>query len=329
MSIFGKLKKVYGQMSRNISAVQEECGKSKVSIAADILHCMVRYSASPNNYLKFAFYNLPSDKRDTYVTYGISRKMIHKFNAPQDIDVFENKLKFANTFADMYCRKFLDVSVMRQSDFEAFCRGQKKFVCKPIDGAQGEDVHVYHIEGDVPALYKEIKEKYACGFMLEEWIEQHPVLSEIYPKAVNCLRIITVYDGKDTDFLTGGVTFGLEDEIANGSKPSVVAPVDFETGILYKPAANFGTPLYERHPMTGAQILGVQLPFWEATLDLLKRASARVPTVGYIGWDIALTPNGPVLIEGNTTPGYKYYQIPAHLSDGVGNKKKYVKHLSN
>ncbi len=327
MSIIGKLKKVNGQINRNVSAVQEKCGKSKAFILADMLHCMVRYSASPNNYLKFELYNLPADKRNTYVTYGISRKMIQKFNKQEDIDVFENKLKFANAFADMYCRDFLDVSAMQQADFEAFCQGKEKFICKPVDGAQGEDVHVYHINGDIPALYKTIKESHASGFMLEAWIEQHPVLSEIYPKAVNCLRIITVYDGKETDFLTGGVTFGLTDEIANGSKPSVVAPVDFETGILYKPAANFGTPLYEKHPTTGAQILGVQLPYWQETLDLLRRASARVPTVGYIGWDIALTPNGPVIIEGNTTPGYKYYQIPAHLPDGIGNKEKYIKHL--
>lgn len=176
-------------------------------------------------------------------------------------------------------------------------------------------------------LYAEIKAEFSHGYMLEEWIEQHEVLSAIYPKAVNCLRIISVYDGQTTDLLTGGVTFGIEDEIANSCRPAIVAPVDFSTGILYKPAATFGSELFENHPTTGARILGVQLPFWKETVDLIQQASARVPQVGYIGWDVAITPSGPILIEGNTTPGYRYYQIPKHLQNGIGNREKYEKHL--
>ena len=56
---------------------------------------------------------------------------------------------------------------------------------------------------------------------------------------------------------------------------------------------------------------------------MLKKAAKEVPEVAYVGWDIAITPEGPVLIEGNTTPGYRYYQIPAHMQDNIGNKKRY------
>ena len=73
----------------------------------------------------------------------------------------------------------------------------------------------------------------------------------------------------------------------------------------------------------------MQLPFWKETLDLLRRASERVPSVGYIGWDVAITPDAPILIEGNTTPGYKYYQIPAHLENGIGNRAKYESKLKS
>lgn len=38
--------------------------------------------------------------------------------------------------------------------------------------------------------------------------------------------------------------------------------------------------------------------------------------------------NGPILIEGNTTPGYKYYQIPAHMDDKCGNTLIYEKCFS-
>ena len=36
-----------------------------------------------------------------------------------------------------------------------------------------------------------------------------------------------------------------------------------------------------------------------------------MPQVGYVGWDVAVTEDGPVLIEGNDDPGYTAYQLPA------------------
>ncbi len=329
MSVLHKLHNVWTQTRSDATEIVKKNHGSRLKTELDILYCLLKYKASPSNYLKFEFYNLNAAQRATYVTYGLSCKMIQKFNDPKDIDIFEDKLRFAEVFRDMFGRAYLDVSKMTFEDFQTFCRGQEKFICKPVDGSQGADIFVYHIEDrDLQQVYEEIKKEHATGYMLEEWIQQHPVLSAIYPNAVNCLRVITVYDGKTTDFLTGGVTFSLGSEIANGSQPSIVAPVDFETGILNKPAATFGSELYENHPVTGARILGVQLPFWKETLDLLRRASERVPSVGYIGWDVAISTTGPVLIEGNTKPGYKYYQIPAHLENGIGNRAIYERKLN-
>lgn len=325
MSVLSKIKITYKGIAEKSAQISVSMGKNKALIMLDMLYCLLKYKASPNNYEKFEFYHLDRKKRNTYVTYGISKQMINKFNNPAYIDVFENKLKFAEAFSDMFNRDYLSVSKMSEQEFERFCQGKEKFICKPYLGSQGADIKVYH-KDEAKDIYTEIKELYPEGFMLEEWIPQHAVLSEIYPDAVNCLRIITVFDGKETHLVTGGVTFGTETEIANGSQPSIVAPVDFKTGIMTS-AATFGSSLYENHPKTKRKINGVKLPYWEETVALLNEACKRVPEVRYIGWDIAITPDGPVLIEGNTTPGYKYYQIPVHLVNGVGNKSKYIKYL--
>lgn len=326
MSIISKIKATGKGIETNASRIAQITGKGKILLMIDILVCLVKYSASPNNYEKFEFYNLTSKQRRTYVTYGLSRKMIKKFNNPADIEVFENKLKFAEEFRDMFHREYLNVSQMTYDEFVDFCKNKEKFICKPYEGSQGADIKVYRTD-NLEKLFNEIKEKHSTGFMLEEWIPQHPVLAEIYPDAVNCLRVVTVYDGKKAHLITGGVTFGTETEIANGSQPSIVAPVDFQTGVMYKPAATFGSDLYECHPKTNVKIVGVKLPYWNETVEMIETACKKVPTVGYVGWDIAITPDGPVIIEGNTTPGYKYYQIPKHLDNGIGNREKYEIYL--
>ena len=318
----------FKQILESTDRICKKTNKNRCIIFMDILYCLLKYQASPYNYEKFEFYRIGASLRKTYVTYGVSKKMIRKFNNVNYINFFEDKLKFAETFPEEFNRAYLNVETMSLEEFFHFCSGKTKFICKHVNGSQGNNIKVFHLNDDtLENIYEQIKKDYAQGYMLEEWIEQHAVLSKIYPNAVNCLRIITLFDGKFVNFLTGGVTFALDSEIANGSQPSIVAPVDFETGIINKPAATFGSELYERHPKTNAAILGVQLPYWNETKEMIDKVCRRVPQVGYIGWDVAFTTNGPVLIEGNTTPGYKYYQIPKHLEGGIGNKEKYLMHL--
>lgn len=325
MNLLAKVRMTCSGIALSAKRISELTGNRQICIILDMLWCLIRYGASPNNYELFDFYTLTPEKRKTYVTYAVSRKMIKKFNDPEKIGLFENKISFARTFSDLYRRAFLDTSDMSLREFETFCQGKTKIICKPVAGSQGADIRVYHLH-DPAEIYRDIQTNYAKGFILEEWIPQHEVLSDIYPDAVNCLRIITLLDGDAVHLLAGGVTFATETEIANGSQPSIIAPVDFETGMIHKPAATFDGGPYERHPKTNAQILGVQLPYWQETRKMLEQACRRVPSVRYVGWDIAFTPTGPILIEGNTTPGYKYYQIPQHLENGVGNRRKYERH---
>src|SRR6185369_12906584 len=57
-----------------------------------------------------------------------------------------------------------------------------------------------------------------------------------------------------------------------------------------------------RHPDTHAQITGTILPMWEAALSLALRAHRSFADRALVGWDIALTADGPVIVEGNGAP---------------------------
>ena len=48
------------------------------------------------------------------------------------------------------------------------------------------------------------------------------------------------------------------------------------------------------------------------------KADAYGHGVRYIGWDVCITPDGPVLIEGNDYPGYDFWQLPEHTPDKIG-----------
>ena len=59
--------------------------------------------------------------------------------------------------------------------------------------------------------------------------------------------------------------------------------------------------MYATHPDTGFRFAGFEVPYFPEVLAAAKNAAAHVPHE-LIGWDIAVTEAGPVIIEGNTVP---------------------------
>ena len=93
------------------------------------------------------------------------------------------------------------------------------------------------------------------------------------------------------------------DNYAGGRTGTVIATIDPASGVIceLRPPrpGGFGAVHAERHPVTGAELIGVRMPLWDEVHTLAERASAAFLPLRTIGWDIAVTPAGPLLIEGN------------------------------
>ncbi len=88
----------------------------------------------------------------------------------------------------------------------------------------------------------------------------------------------------------------------NFAQGGVAASVDLATGALgpavQKPLSFASTSLH-RHPTTGAAITGAVLPCYADVFALALRAHRAFSEFPSVGWDIAITPDGPMLVEGN------------------------------
>jgi hypothetical protein len=65
---------------------------------------------------------------------------------------------------------------------------------------------------------------------------------------------------------------------------------------------------HDRHPVTGVEVTGRVVPCWDAVAALAERAHRVTRDRILVGWDIAITPTGPVLLEGNSYPDVHYPQ---------------------
>jgi hypothetical protein len=66
----------------------------------------------------------------------------------------------------------------------------------------------------------------------------------------------------------------------------------------------------ECHPDTGLPIVGIMLPFWRESIELVRRAhQSAFARFAFLGWDIALTNEGPILLETNSGWGALFHQV--------------------
>lgn len=320
-----KFKYLFESVLYNVTKVSSKYRKNRVLVFGDMIQCAIRYAASPANYYYFGFAKLDHAQRKTYVTHKLSEQIQKRYNSPKYQIVFYDKMIFSRVFSEFYGRKCMSTETMTREEFTSFVNNVSKFIYKPLEGGQGKGIQVFEkIGGRDTEIYERLKGSHG---IIEEWIWQHPAMQKLYPEAVNIIRVQTVYAQNKCHFLCATLTIGYKNKIANASADSIFTLVDVKTGQVSTDGCDYNDNTYINHPETGVHFKGFQIPMWEEVLTMLEKAAARVPQIGYVGWDVAITEYGPVIIEGNNDGGYVGYQL-AEVCNGRGLKEVYQKFLS-
>lgn len=98
----------------------------------------------------------------------------------------------------------------------------------------------------------------------------------------------------------------------------MAARIDIDSGMLKTVGADKQGNTFDKHPMTGAPIVGFTIPYWEEAKQMCLDAAQKVPQMRFVAWDVAVTEKGPVFIEGNSFPSHAVPQFAAHYPDGIG-----------
>ena len=67
------------------------------------------------------------------------------------------------------------------------------------------------------------------------------------------------------------------------------------------------------HPDTDLRFKGIEIPFWDRCCRLCLQAAGLFPQLPLVGWDLAITPEGPVIMEGNHRPATDFFQLSDNL----------------
>lgn len=303
----------FKKMNKVIDEVHEKSGKSKASIFFDIIDCGIKYGAGYNDYNIFEFYNMNGKERKTYLTRMKNKYLISKMNDEKLAYIFDEKNIFDKKFKEFMGREILDLAEIDYPEFERFIEGKEDFFAKPNIGESGKGIEKLHVAdfASTEELYKYITNPEKNFGVIEEVIVQHPDVARIYPYSLNCLRVVTLVNNGRAEVLYAVFKMGnngkFVDNLENGG---LACHVDLDKGEICGQGHTSALINYDAHPATGVKFVGYKLPYIEEVKELAKKAALVIPNFGYVGWDICITPDGPLIVEGNDFPAYDFPQLP-------------------
>jgi hypothetical protein len=165
--------------------------------------------------------------------------------------------------------------------------------------------------------------------LFESYIKQHTEINNIYPHAVNTLRMVHYTDkNHNIHILSTFMRFGQGlSNTDNTSGGGFSVAINQDNGTLFGPGRQEitkGAAVYWEHPDTHYKFEGFTIPYFKEACHLVNTCAKHFPS-RLIGWDIAITEEGPVVIEGNHNPGL-------HVSDiayGGYKKNPLIKEMLN
>jgi len=283
-------------------AIAPKAHRPAARVFVDILWCSLRYEVAFQDYQDWDVYALSRRERATLMTHPKSDHIAARYDAPSHRHLFADKVEFNRLFADDLGREWLDLRETDAPSVSAFLQRHPIVILKPVDGLGGHGVEKVDAStvGDVDSFISRALD--ARQFLLEECLVQHPELARLNPSSVNTLRLITFRKDGDVHLLASALKIGNGGAIDNFSDGGMYTMVD-DSGRTQSAAFDGAGHSYSVHPLSGVTILGFEVPCFREAVQLVTKAALVVPEIPYVGWDVAIRPEGPVLIEGNYNTG--------------------------
>lgn len=203
-------------------------------------------------------------------------------------------------------------------DFFNLLQEKKRLVIKPVVGGGGKGVLIISADegrglrvngravssSELGAIISSLND---C--IVSEFAEQGAFARSLNSSTVNTMRVVTIRDPDSGCYFIAQavqrIGVATSQPMDNFSKGGLSANIDLETGQLSSAMSHpkdLGHTRLKFHPDTQVAIEGQVIPNWSELKDVIVSLATSLPMLKYIGWDLLLTDDGLIAIEGNHHP---------------------------
>ncbi|HOB25663.1 MAG TPA: sugar-transfer associated ATP-grasp domain-containing protein [Bacilli bacterium] len=298
----------YKRHYENLKELASHNGKSPQLMFIDTALCTLVTGSGLQDYLNYKFYDKTWKERKEYATIGYQSKFYKLAASEKYFEFFSNKVNFNHNFHKFVKRE--EVSYADGYDkVEEFIKTHESVIRKPINGLGGA-----RVEKIMTKDIKEPKDFYKklgiSDCMIEEEIIQDPEWAKLSPNSINTLRIVTKCIRGKSDILYAVARIGSGKSIVdNFHQGGVGVRINTDKGILEGICIGKDGVEHDVSPASGIKVDGFKIPYWNEIKDMVCEAAKVNDAVNIVGWDVAISTTGPVIIEGNRGPGMDLIQV--------------------
>ncbi|RTL67871.1 MAG: hypothetical protein EKK41_16510 [Hyphomicrobiales bacterium] len=182
-----------------------------------------------------------------------------------------------------------------------------------VDLATDELVSPTGARVKIETFANEVASLYSAGYILQPRANPHAAIERIAGKRLATVRMLTTRSKAGTKVhravwkIPAGAN--VADNFWRGG--NLLATLDLETGRVIRAVRGVGLnqePVTQ-HPDSGEALVGFELPQWNEMKALVCEAAGLLGGIRLVGWDVAATENGPLIVEPNYTPDFDMVQM--------------------
>lgn len=264
---------------------------------------MVNYHWDFDEFFMYHFEDISDEKRKSFVPEYEKNIFCSRVNDPRKSMIFDNKWETYKCFSKYFRRDVCyleNIEAASAPEFKSFIEKHQSFILKPVFSASGNGIRFMEVSGvgDARSKIAKVFARRREPILIEELIVQSDKMGKFHKDSVNTLRMRTFRFDDRVELLPSNLRLGRGGaKIDNTSQGGISVALD-NCGKAIAASDEQGN-VYDVHPDTGVKIVGEVVPLWDEAVALINELVQVVPEVRYVGWDIALTDQGWVLIEGN------------------------------
>ena len=272
--------------------------EDKKKLASRLRREWIKYGCAIDENFLYHFDTATNQEKKAFISDVDRLKYSSALNNRASARIFKHKYQSSQVFKEFYKRE-----VVRAVDMTPdFLERHPEFIFKKEDGSRGVSVRLIkaaEYNNDIPTMAAKIDGW--KGGICEERIIQDERMAAFHPQSVNTCRIFTLKK-KNGDVVVwcGTLRTGGGDSIVdNGFMGGVFAEIDPETGVIFTDGITERGVVHKAHPDTGKVFKGFQIPEWESLRETVTAMAKVLPDIHDVGWDLALSDKGWVMVEGN------------------------------
>lgn len=332
-------------MSTMLERISKETGKSYGSLLGDIVRlCFAGNGLKLEEYFELRLYDdskyTPEQKLE-FVGIKKCRSIWEKLTADNKIwGILIDKIACGSLFKGLGLPTSETVAVYSRSmsvpalaclrdsqDIAQFLRdnGHRSLFGKPLDSCQSlGSIAIDRIENDmilagdgsrtpVQDFADFVPKEFPDGYIIQSRVTPHVDIARVCGNRVATIRMLTTCIEGDVEVMGTVIKIPAGGSMADNywRAGNIIAEVDPESGLVGRAVSGLGLEQVEmpNHPDTNAQITGMTLPLWDDAVELARSGHRVLESIPIIGWDIAVSNAGPVIIEANELPDLKLMQF--------------------